>query len=203
MKKFACAVNGSLAAAIIAFTALLGASNASAVTYDYTGPSFTSGLIGNDITGSVTLNCAGTCADGVYTFGVTPAFTGYSLATGPSQSISVNTATVGYAPSTNFGAPSVTISAGLITGWRLTLQSNVNLPTIPLLLFTFGSAGDQYNNGLGGATGFSGAAPASDWSLAPSATPLPGALPLFASGLGALGLLGWRRKRKAAAVLAA
>jgi hypothetical protein len=31
------------------------------------------------------------------------------------------------------------------------------------------------------------------------ATPLPGALPLFATGLGALGLLGWRRKRKAAA----
>ena len=28
-------------------------------------------------------------------------------------------------------------------------------------------------------------------------TPLPGALPLFASGLGALGLLGWRRKQKA------
>lgn len=32
-----------------------------------------------------------------------------------------------------------------------------------------------------------------------SATPLPAALPLFASGLGALGLLGWRRKRKTAA----
>ena len=31
------------------------------------------------------------------------------------------------------------------------------------------------------------------------ATPLPAALPLFAGGLGALGLLGWRRKRKAAA----
>jgi hypothetical protein len=28
-------------------------------------------------------------------------------------------------------------------------------------------------------------------------TPLPAALPLFATGLGALGLLGWRRKRKA------
>jgi hypothetical protein len=28
--------------------------------------------------------------------------------------------------------------------------------------------------------------------------PLPAALPLFATGLGALGLLGWRRKRKAA-----
>ena len=32
------------------------------------------------------------------------------------------------------------------------------------------------------------------------AVPLPGSLPLFASGLGALGLLGWRRKRKAQAV---
>jgi hypothetical protein len=32
-----------------------------------------------------------------------------------------------------------------------------------------------------------------------SQTPLPATLPLFASGLGALGLLGWRRKRKAQA----
>jgi hypothetical protein len=31
-----------------------------------------------------------------------------------------------------------------------------------------------------------------------SSTPLPAALPLFAGGLSALGLLGWRRKRKAA-----
>jgi len=31
-------------------------------------------------------------------------------------------------------------------------------------------------------------------------TPLPAALPLFATGLGALGLLGWRRNRKPAAV---
>lgn len=29
-----------------------------------------------------------------------------------------------------------------------------------------------------------------------AATPLPAALPLFATGLGALGLFGWRRKRK-------
>jgi hypothetical protein len=33
-----------------------------------------------------------------------------------------------------------------------------------------------------------------------SQTPLPAALPLFATGLGGLGLLGWRRKRKAQAV---
>ena len=36
-------------------------------------------------------------------------------------------------------------------------------------------------------------------SSASSATPLPAALPLFATGLGALGLIGWRRKRKALA----
>jgi hypothetical protein len=36
-----------------------------------------------------------------------------------------------------------------------------------------------------------------------STTPLPGALPLFATGLGALGLFGWRRKRKNNAALAA
>ena len=32
-----------------------------------------------------------------------------------------------------------------------------------------------------------------------SATPLPAALPLFATGLGALGFLGWRKKKKATA----
>ena len=32
-----------------------------------------------------------------------------------------------------------------------------------------------------------------------NATPVPAALPLFASGLGAMGVLGWRRKRKLAA----
>lgn len=35
------------------------------------------------------------------------------------------------------------------------------------------------------------------------ATPLPAALPLFASGLGVIGLLGWRRKRKNTAARAA
>jgi hypothetical protein len=36
-----------------------------------------------------------------------------------------------------------------------------------------------------------------DWHGTASEVPLPGALPLFATGLGALGLLGWRRRRKA------
>ena len=35
--------------------------------------------------------------------------------------------------------------------------------------------------------------------IPPQAVPLPAGLPLFVTGLGALGLLGWRRKRKAQA----
>ena len=44
------------------------------------------------------------------------------------------------------------------------------------------------------------------WAYAgysPPTTPLPAALPLFASGIGAVGLFGWRRKRKVAAQVAA
>ena len=37
---------------------------------------------------------------------------------------------------------------------------------------------------------------------APAATPLPAAFPLFATSLGGLGLLGWRRKRKTAVIAA-
>jgi hypothetical protein len=39
-------------------------------------------------------------------------------------------------------------------------------------------------------------------TVAVSATPLPAALPLYATGLGALALLRWRRKRKAASLAA-
>jgi hypothetical protein len=38
---------------------------------------------------------------------------------------------------------------------------------------------------------------AGSWSAPVSTVPLPATLPLFASGLGALGLLGWRRKKAA------
>lgn len=37
----------------------------------------------------------------------------------------------------------------------------------------------------------------------PSSTPIPAALPLFATGLGAMGLCGWRRRRKNGAIFAA
>jgi hypothetical protein len=51
-----------------------------------------------------------------------------------------------------------------------------------------------------GPWGFSGGSTDTVLTLTPVATPLPAALPLFATGLGALGLLGSRRKRKAQAI---
>jgi probable HAF family extracellular repeat protein len=47
------------------------------------------------------------------------------------------------------------------------------------------------------------AVPYSGINFGVSGTPLPATLPLFATGLGALGLFGWRRKRKNAAIAAA
>jgi len=41
------------------------------------------------------------------------------------------------------------------------------------------------------------------WVLGTSVTPVPATLPLFGSGLAVMGLLGWRRKRKNVAALAA
>ena len=53
----------------------------------------------------------------------------------------------------------------------------------------------SFNEMIGGGDGF-----AFDYAaISPIITPLPTTLPLFASGLVGLGLLGWRRKRKAIA----
>ena len=54
-----------------------------------------------------------------------------------------------------------------------------------------GCNGDSYATGIVYTTDilFTGASPMSN-------TPVPAALPLFATGLGVLGLFGWRRKRK-------
>jgi hypothetical protein len=49
---------------------------------------------------------------------------------------------------------------------------------------------------VGGGADFGTLIMSSDGSIGAAATPLPTALPLFAGGLSALGVLGWRRKRK-------
>jgi uncharacterized protein (TIGR03118 family) len=63
----------------------------------------------------------------------------------------------------------------------------------------FGTGGSNGSpNTLYFTDGINGEADGLFGAIAP--TPLPAALPLFATGIGGLGLLGWRRKRKAQAV---
>ena len=71
------------------------------------------------------------------------------------------------------------------------LSDNGSLTTFSALS-TNGNVTDTGGNGIDLLV-YAGALPT------PANVPLPGALPLFATGLGALGLLGWRRKRKAQA----
>jgi hypothetical protein len=88
----------------------------------------------------------------------------------------------------------VTSSSGGIVWWYVELfgvpNGGIHTYNSPL----YSSYGD-YAAGAGGyAVNYS--APGT-WEV--TTTPIPAALPLFATGLGALGLLGWRRKRKAQA----
>ena len=66
--------------------------------------------------------------------------------------------------------------------------------TLTDILITAGSAGSNYSQPF--------LVAANVQTAAVAATPLPGALPLFVSGLGALSVMSWRKKRKAQAAAA-
>jgi hypothetical protein len=77
----------------------------------------------------------------------------------------------------------------------------MNLGTIATLLFMSDGAGHALLSIAQTSLSPSKASPIID-DVQISTTPLPGAAPRFATGLGALSLLGWRRKRKAAVAAA-
>jgi hypothetical protein len=78
------------------------------------------------------------------------------------------------------------------SGWSL------SSPVLPTLIYHGSTVTEEFGLDDGSANG----SPQDPLSPSPASTPLPAALPLFATGLGALGLLGWRRRRKAQAVAA-
>jgi hypothetical protein len=103
-----------------------------------------------------------------------------------------------------FSGPVFTIlsgnSFGSITG--LVVNNPDCVPCNPITAYLSADASTLFIN-WEGAGGEVGDTITVDFSVGdPVATPLPPTLPLFASGLGALGLLGWRRKRKNADALA-
>jgi hypothetical protein len=101
------------------------------------------------------------------------------------------------------GAGTLTLSSDAGLGKTLT---NVSFITIGINGWAYGDASsvwysqDNYGNTLT----TSGSATITELTGQGNQgeTPLPAALPLFATGLGALGALGWRRKKKAAALAA-
>ena len=98
-------------------------------------------------------------------------------------------------PSVFVGSNSFTVTNGAMTAENFQAQFPI-ANTLEFFALLLNSGGPQFNaNRFGPTTNF--------LVLSTSATfsqvPLPAALPLFATGLAALGLLGWRRKKKAAA----
>jgi hypothetical protein len=79
-------------------------------------------------------------------------------------------------------------------------SANTNLSGSATLTVSFASAGifDIEASFVGDAL-FLASTGHTDETILPVATPLPATLPLFATGIGGLGLLGWRRKWKAVA----
>ena len=107
----------------------------------------------------------------------------------------------GYATSTDsFSLPGISLAAGT---YYLVLQNAVSASSSYWDVTNGGSSATQYNTLT---TLDNGSIASESFQILGDAnttiTPLPAALPLFATGLGALGLLGWRRKRKAAALAA-
>jgi hypothetical protein len=85
------------------------------------------------------------------------------------------------------------------SGWLMNTSIGPVTGTAGLFQWNFGdvlTGGGVLNFNDSGTDGVAG----SFQAIVSSETPLPAALPLFATGLGALGLLGWRRKRKAQAI---
>jgi hypothetical protein len=195
------------------FVALLflGASPAKADTYNF---DFTSAF-GYSVVGSFTTGNA----DGPG-YDIT-SISGTIISANPSASSSIQ----GLVPG-NATAPTY-----LTSGDGSYFYDNIFLPAAPYFTTTAGllfksNAGFEYNiytgggccGSLAGVTylstndggasfgfypGVPGLLTASDPpTLTLSTVPLPATLPLFATGLGALGLLGWRRKRQHAALAA-
>jgi hypothetical protein len=183
---------------------LLGVSHAAATTYTYTGNDFT--VAGAPYTTSDSVSGYFTVATplgpNLVDQTITPLT--FSFTDGP-DTVS-NTNDTGGNGSGSVFLFFYTNSAGLPIDWYFSVASAVaGMFSNKNINGNFGDEGAEHVSPY--AEAYNGAninppGSAGSWSSV-STTPLPAALPLFATGLGALGLLGWRRKRKNAAAIAA
>jgi len=154
-----------------AFFVSMAACPVEADTFHFSFTNSTNG--GGTVTGTIILNATDTAA----------------------TSLTVDTDTLGFGIGQYVGSPfpnSFTVVSGQITVANfLDFGSDNKSPAITCCSLVLNSefGAGLSNDSLGVNSG------GGDLTFTP-VVPLPGALPLFATGLGALGLLGWRRKRK-------
>ena len=196
-----------LIAATVSLSALGTARAGASAVYTYTGNDFTFFLsprgsanpytTSDRVTASIVLSTA--LGDNLAFMNVAP--TSFSISDG------VNTITQASGGSTNLFKFS-TNASGRITDWNIDVE---NGPSVTLQIATVntlcipGSIPCDLGEDIAIASeGFNFSRGKWAGPNQPIAsTPLPAALPLFATGLGAMVLFGWRKKRKAAPAIAA
>ena len=129
-----------------------------------------------------------------------------NLANQAATSVQVTSNPAGFGVGEYVGNPLVNnfvVQAGAIIGFSFLSLGGLNsIPAVTCCSLGFGFL--NFDAGLSNSAGILTQASGGGltFTLVPEVVPLPAALPLFATGLGALGLLGWRRKKKAAALAA-
>jgi hypothetical protein len=219
-----CRMNRKVLRLIVA-VAMFGPLPATATTYNYSGPLYTTNNdladYGLRMTGSVTFNFDTSGVTGTFPYFVGGSITNLQLTSGNVTISAVPCAAVGpsvgciYDVNHNpigFGEVFV-LTGGAITSWLVQTSSG----STSMAASGSGSGPDGFGNC--GVVPCSGIVVSNNqnfitnnstelaeelgsrgvWSVDTANTPLPAALPLFATGLGALGLIGWRRTRKALA----
>jgi hypothetical protein len=162
--------------------AALFAAPAGAQTFDFS-------FVAGNVSGSGMFTTTGTSSPFLVT-GATGSITDTDISASPLAITGLS----GYAGADNElffpGPPFTDVGISMVTAASdFNLQQSLNI----VLVSFFNPPGDPLFPTPGGVYSLA----SFDVTAAPTVTPLPAALPLFATGLGALGLLGWRRKRKA------
>ncbi len=206
MKKFLLVAAGTFAAFVTSVPA-------SAQTFDFSFTGETTGPVGCCVapippyTGTVTGQIVGLVAGEADQTPTAIYLTSYTSVTGLSEANWPTSTTniLAYTPGAGLdidGADTFTVSAaGLLTSVDFSISVTTSQASFfNLSLDTVGNIFSLYNDGTD--TGIS-TDTATFTPVSTAATPLPAGLPLLGTGLGLIGLLGWRRKRKNAAAIAA